>query len=154
MAEITQPGVGFWATSVDLDLPVGYDTSLSVQFTNSTSKDSSIAKFQSELFVNGWQFGKYGMLPLESIVVSQELNVGPQTPFPVPEGILNFNGPNYLASTIWSMDSQPFQLAGLQLQADAAIQSGYIKPDLVQGLRYLYREIGWLLNGLGHLGPG
>jgi len=64
------------------------------------------------------------------------------------------SGPNYLALTIWSMDSQPFQLAGLQLQADAAIQSGYIKPDLVQGLRYLYREIGWLFNGLGHLGPG
>lgn len=60
-AEITQPGVGFWATSFDLDLPVGYDIPLSVQFTNSTVKDSSIAKFRSELFVNGWQFGKYGI---------------------------------------------------------------------------------------------
>ncbi|KAJ5630273.1 beta-galactosidase [Penicillium longicatenatum] len=122
--EITEPGVGFWATSFDLDLPVGYDIPLSVQFTNSTTKDSSVARFRSELFVNGWQFGKYVN------------NVGPQTRFPVPEGIINYNGPNYLTLTIWSMDSRPFQLTNLQLQADAVIQSGYSKPDLVQRLHY------------------
>jgi hypothetical protein len=66
-------------------------------------------------------------------------NIGPQTRFPVPEGILNYNGPNYLALTIWSLNEQPFQLAGLQLQADAIIQSGYSKPDLVQGERYTKR---------------
>ncbi|KAJ5612571.1 beta-galactosidase [Penicillium lagena] len=125
--EITEPGVGFWSTSFDLNVPMGYDVPLSVQFSNTTAKDSSIAKFRSELFVNGWQFGKYVN------------NIGPQTRFPVPEGILNYNGPNYLALTIWSMDSKPFQLAGLQLQADAVIQSGYRKPDLVQGQRYAKR---------------
>lgn len=66
-------------------------------------------------------------------------NIGPQTRFPVPEGILNYNGPNYLALTIWSMDSKPFQLADLQLQADAVIQSGYRKPDLVRGQHYTKR---------------
>jgi beta-galactosidase len=65
--EITESGVGFWATSFDLDLPAGYDIPLSVQFTNSTTKDSSVAKFRSELFVNGWQFGKYGMSPSISL---------------------------------------------------------------------------------------
>ncbi|KAJ5925341.1 beta-galactosidase [Penicillium verhagenii] len=129
--EITQPSVGFWATSFDLDLPAGYDIPLSVQFTNSTAKDSSVAKFRSELFVNGWQFGKYVN------------NIGPQTRFPVPEGILNYNGPNYLALTIWSMEATPFQLAELQLQADAIIQSGYSKPDLVRGLCYTDRPGGY-----------
>jgi hypothetical protein len=62
--EIRQPGVGFWATSFDLNLPIGYDIPLSLQFTDSTATESSNAKFRSELFVNGWQFGKYGMLPL------------------------------------------------------------------------------------------
>jgi hypothetical protein len=31
------------------------------------------------------------------------------------------------------MDSKPFQLADLQLQMYAVIQSGYKKPDLVRG---------------------
>jgi hypothetical protein len=41
------------------------------------------------------------------------------------------------------MDSKPFQLADLQLQADAVIQSGYSKPDLVHGLRYTERLNGY-----------
>jgi hypothetical protein len=41
-----------------------YDIPLSVQFTNSTAKDSSVAKFRSELFVNGWQLAKYGIFLL------------------------------------------------------------------------------------------
>lgn len=75
----------------------------------------------------------------QQLIHTKVNNVGPQTRFPVPEGILNYNGPNYLALTIWSMNTKPFQLAGLQLQADAVIQSGYSKPDLVQGLHFTER---------------
>lgn len=68
--EITRPGVGFWATSFDLDIAMGYDIPLSVQFSNSTAKDSSIANFRSELFMNGWQLGKYGIFLLIFCFVS------------------------------------------------------------------------------------
>jgi hypothetical protein len=57
----------------------------------------------------------------------------------VPEGIWNYNGTNYLALTIWGMEKEGVKLAGLQLSADAIIQSGYAKPDLVEGERYAER---------------
>lgn len=66
-------------------------------------------------------------------------NVGPQLRYPIPEGILNYNGSNYLALSIWSTSSADFSLAGLDLKADAVIQSGYHKPGLVQGQRYAER---------------
>lgn len=60
-SDIAPLGVGFYATSFDLRMPLGYDIPLSVVFTNTTGQDSSPARFRSEIFVNGWQFGKYGM---------------------------------------------------------------------------------------------
>lgn len=65
-------------------------------------------------------------------------HIGPQLSYPVPEGILNYNGSNYLALTIWAMDEKSFKLDGLRLQANAVVQSGYRKPSLVTG--EVYRE--------------
>jgi hypothetical protein len=65
------------------------------------------------LFVNGYQFGKY-------------INhIGPQTSFPVPEGILNYHGENWVALTLWAMETGGAKIEGLALEATAAIQSGY-----------------------------
>lgn len=60
---LSQPGVGFFATSFDLHMPTGYDVPLSVKFSNST-KDGVPTEFRVQLFVSGWQFGKYSMLSL------------------------------------------------------------------------------------------
>ena len=54
---ITAPGVGLYTTSFDLDVPAGYDVPMAFVFTNSTSNEN----FRSQLYVNGYQFGKYGM---------------------------------------------------------------------------------------------
>lgn len=64
LPEDEAPGVGFFATTFDLNIPDGYDVPISVVFENSTTvgNGSEPASFRSELFVNGWQFGKYGML--------------------------------------------------------------------------------------------
>ncbi|PQE06986.1 beta-galactosidase protein [Rutstroemia sp. NJR-2017a BBW] len=125
---VDAPGVGFFATTFDLHIPLGYDIPISVVFSNTSIANSSApAKFRSQLFVNGWQFGKYIN------------NIGPQTRFPVPEGIWNYNGSNYLALTIWGMEKGGVKLAGLQLSADVVVQSGYAKPSLVQGEYYKKR---------------
>ncbi|KAL4962576.1 glycoside hydrolase family 35 protein [Aspergillus stella-maris] len=130
---IRRPGLGFWTTTFNLDLPVDYDIPISVVFTNTTSRPHGTdrtrqpAQFRCVLFVNGWQFGKYVN------------NIGPQSRFPIPEGILNHNGMNYLALTIWSLDERPFRLAGLQLQADAIVMRGYSKPGLVEAQQYAPR---------------
>ena len=53
-------GVAFYTTSFDLDIPVGYDIPLAFEFANTTASDGQPAQFRSQLYVNGWQFGKYG----------------------------------------------------------------------------------------------
>ena len=57
---LTSAGVGFYTATFNLSLPVGYDLPLSFQFTNSTTNSSTAANFRSQLYVNGYQFGKYG----------------------------------------------------------------------------------------------
>lgn len=52
---IEGPGIAFYSTSFKLDLPKGYDVPLSFVFGNSTSGQ----KYRAQLYVNGWQFGKY-----------------------------------------------------------------------------------------------
>jgi hypothetical protein len=58
-------------------------------------------------------------------------NLGPQTVFPVPEGILNYNGWNDVSLTLWSLDAGGARLGGLALVPQAVVMSGYRKPDLV-----------------------
>ena len=59
---ISSAGVGFYTTNFDLDLPAGYDVPLSFQFTNSTTNGTAVENYRSQLYVNGYQFGKYGTL--------------------------------------------------------------------------------------------
>lgn len=60
---IERAGVRFYTTSFDLDMPSGYDIPVSFQFTNSTSNGTAVPSFRAQLYVNGYQFGKYGMIP-------------------------------------------------------------------------------------------
>jgi beta-galactosidase len=128
---ISKPGVYFYTAIVRLDLPEGYDIPLSFVFANSTSQ-----YYRAQLYVNGWQFGKYSMLSLFNLCRVVELtniivdHLGPQTKFPVPEGILNYQGQNFVAITLWAQQEGGARLEGLELVADAVIQSGYQKPKL------------------------
>lgn len=47
-------GVGFFAAQFDLDIPRGWDVPLDFVFAN-----VSAARYRVQLFVNGYQFGKY-----------------------------------------------------------------------------------------------
>ncbi|KAI3336761.1 glycoside hydrolase family 35 protein [Xylariaceae sp. AK1471] len=118
-------GVAFYAAAFDLDIPSGYDVPLSFVFANSTGAGSN---FRAQLFVNGWQFGKYIN------------NLGPQTSYPVPEGVLNYAGKNYLGLTLWAQDATGAKLDGLSLVADAVIQSGMKKPALTWSDKWVERK--------------
>lgn len=50
--------------------------------------------------------------------------------FPVPQGILNYSGTNYVAITLWSQEESGAKLGGLQLVVDGVIQSGMRDPGL------------------------
>lgn len=113
---ISSPGVAFYTASFDLDLPHGYDIPLSFNFANSTSVTPQ--QYRSLLFVNGYQFGKYVN------------HIGPQTSFPVPEGILNYHGTNYIALTLWAQAAGGARIEGLTLESTAIVQSGYGSVEL------------------------
>ncbi|KAI2470078.1 glycoside hydrolase family 35 protein [Annulohypoxylon bovei var. microspora] len=116
---IKSAGIGFFTTTFELDVPAGYDVPMSFVFGNSsTSAYAVVPNYRCQLFVNGWQFGKY------------VANLGPQTTFPVPEGILNHNGANTVALTLWSLDEGGAKLDGFSLEPEMPLWSGYRKPWL------------------------
>lgn len=70
---IDAAGIAFYQASFSLDLPRNYDIPLTFNFGN-TTVNGSVADYRAQLWVNGYQFGKYVN------------NVGPQFSYPVPQG--------------------------------------------------------------------
>jgi len=113
---ISSAGVAFYGAEIDLDIPSGWDVPLSFTFTNGTSEvtEGSLASsYRVQLYVNGYQFGKYVN------------NVGPQKSFPVPQGIWNYSGTNYIAFALWSLEAGGAKVDGLELSVNGTILSGY-----------------------------
>lgn len=48
-------GVSWYRTTFDLNIPKNHDVPLGIRF-----KDSKSERYRALLFINGWQFGKYG----------------------------------------------------------------------------------------------
>jgi hypothetical protein len=113
---ITSAGVGFYATELDLDLPSGWDVPLSFTFANSSNANAqgnSAPAYRVQLYVNGYQFGKYVH------------NIGPQDSYPVPQGIWDYQGKNYIAFALWSLEADGAKVDGLELSVNGTIFSGY-----------------------------
>ncbi|CAI6090445.1 unnamed protein product [Clonostachys chloroleuca] len=106
---VPAPGITFYTASFDLDLPRGYDIPLSFKFGTGVAK----GKFRLQLFVNGYQFGKF--VP----------HIGPQARYPVPEGILNHHGTNTLAITLWAMEEGGAKLEGMGWHVSMITESGF-----------------------------
>ena len=67
-------------------------------------------------------------------------NLGPQTAFPVPEGILNYRGTNYVSLTLWALRPAGARLGGLALVPEMPVMSGYRRPALAPQPKYQKRE--------------
>ena len=75
---ISSAGVAFYGAELDLKIPSGWDVPLSFTFRNTSNpsaKGDTAPAYRIQLYVNGYQFGKYVH------------NIGPQKSFPVPQGI-------------------------------------------------------------------
>ncbi|KAK6412301.1 hypothetical protein LTR95_017993 [Oleoguttula sp. CCFEE 5521] len=132
---LTGPGLAFYSATFDLDLPSGYDIPLSISFANSTSDAYKAANgtarpaaYRCQLFVNGYQFGKYVH------------NVGPQDVFPVPQGIWNYQGSNTLAVSLWVQETAGAKVDGFSLIAGTAVQSGFGKVAPAPQPEWVKRE--------------
>jgi hypothetical protein len=80
------------------------------------------------LFVNGFQYGKYIQ------------NLGPQTEFPVPEGILNYNGDNWIGVSVWALDDAGAKVPGLSLSSRSPVLTSRQAVKLVDGPVYSKRN--------------
>ncbi|TCO48787.1 beta-galactosidase [Actinocrispum wychmicini] len=81
------PGVAWYRTTANLDLPRGQDTSVGIRID-----DDPARHYRAQIFVNGWQLGRYVN------------DLGPQHSFPIPTGILKPNGANTIAIAVWNTD--------------------------------------------------
>lgn len=79
------PGVDWYRTSVRLDLPTDQDVPIALRIHDAVPRH-----YRALIFVNGWQVGRY---------IS---DVGPQTDFELPPGILHTHGDNTIAIASWS----------------------------------------------------
>ncbi|KAI2469735.1 glycoside hydrolase family 35 protein [Annulohypoxylon bovei var. microspora] len=119
------PGISYYTAPLSLDLPSDtYDIPLSFSFRNVVGGAVRI-----QLYVNGWQFGKF---------VS---HIGPQTSFPVPEGILNYNGDNWIGLAIWRMEeSDDPPVFDFTLEAGVPVLTGRDPVVLVESPAWSLRE--------------
>ncbi|KAI2637638.1 glycoside hydrolase family 35 protein [Hypomontagnella submonticulosa] len=119
------PGVSFYTAPLALDLPSDkYDIPLSFSFQNTAG---GAARMQ--LYVNGWQFGKFVG------------HIGPQTRFPVPEGILNYNGDNWIGLMIWRMeDTGETPVLDFRLEAGVPVLTGRDPVVLVESPTWSLRK--------------
>ncbi|OCT47613.1 putative beta-galactosidase A [Cladophialophora carrionii] len=124
MDGIPEPGVGFFSTSFDLNIPTGWDFPMSFVFGNDTKPP---VPYRAQLFVNGFQFGKYVN------------HIGPQTRYPVPQGILNYNGTNWLALTLWAHESGGAGLGDFELVYDRPIATALKNIAFVGSMAYAPR---------------
>uniref|UniRef100_A0A8H7XSU3 Beta-galactosidase domain-containing protein n=1 Tax=Psilocybe cubensis TaxID=181762 RepID=A0A8H7XSU3_PSICU len=111
-------GVNFFRTTFDLRVPAGIDMPVRLSITPS----AITSNFRAQIYLNGWQIGKYIN------------NIGPQTLFVLPAGILRRNSTNTLALSLWSLDGGGASLAGLNLVSDGTFETSfqfndYVTPD-------------------------
>lgn len=121
---ISAPGVQFYRTAFDLNVPSGVDYPLALAVSNSTVN----THYRAQFYVNGWQFGKYVN------------SIGPQKSFPVPQGILNYQGKNTLAVSLWAQDKAGAKLNDLHLEVRAKIESSMAKVVNQQASSWTKRD--------------
>ena len=111
-------GIQVFRTTVPLEILEGIDASISFRFTapsNSTfapSKPGYTNQVRVLLFVNGYQYGRFNPY------------IGNQIDFPVPTGILNYNGENTIAVTVWSQSASGAEVK-IEWNLDYVHSSGF-----------------------------
>ncbi|KJA23488.1 glycoside hydrolase family 35 protein [Hypholoma sublateritium FD-334 SS-4] len=114
-------GVNFFRTTFDLNIPNGVDMPVRLSITPS----AITSNFRVQIYLNGWQVGKYIN------------NIGPQTLFVLPAGILRRQSTNTLALSLWSLDAAGASIAGLSLVSDGTFSTSfqfndYQSPDYTE----------------------
>ncbi|KAK4214137.1 family 35 glycosyl hydrolase [Rhypophila decipiens] len=124
---VSSPGIRVFRTVVPLHVPSELDVSISFRF----SVDKAVSggdQVRVLLFVNGYQYGRYNP------------HIGNQVTFPVPPGILNYDGENTVVVTVWNQREKEGD--AVEVGVDWAVEyahetrgSGYDVKTIGKGLR-------------------
>jgi hypothetical protein len=123
------PGAGIrvFRTVVPMHVPDGLDVSVSFRLTapggttNLSSSSSTLTPTRVQgysnrvrvlLFVNGYQYGRFNPY------------IGNQVEFPVPPGILDYDGDNTIAVTVWSQSAEGVEV-GVEWKLDYVHSSSF-----------------------------
>jgi beta-galactosidase len=83
-----RPGVAWYRSHFELDLPGGHDVPIVLRF-----EERSTRRYRAQIYLNGWNLGLYVN------------DIGPQHDFVLPAGLLHTDGDNTLALAVWSNDA-------------------------------------------------
>ncbi|KAG9081537.1 hypothetical protein FRC06_005514, partial [Ceratobasidium sp. 370] len=106
-AGIGKAGIRAYKTKFSLNIDQATDAAIAFKFERTPSSN-----YRVMLYVNGWQFGRFTS------------NLGPQTVFPIPEGILNHRGENDVLMTLWSLDNSGAKVVNVELVSTSVVASG------------------------------
>ncbi|KAL2754926.1 glycoside hydrolase family 35 protein [Sodiomyces alcalophilus JCM 7366] len=121
---IGAPGVAFYSAKFELDLPKGYDIPLAVEFGRNTTG----GKYRVLIYINGYQYGR--LIP----------HIGPQSRFPVPEGILNHHGTNHIGIALWAMEEGGAKLEEMEWEVSMVTETGFGEIQLSPAPEWEKRE--------------
>ncbi|OLN85748.1 putative beta-galactosidase A 2 [Colletotrichum chlorophyti] len=123
------PGVAFYAATMELDLPSrDLDVPLAFVFDDITTDGGGAAAYRALLFVNGFQYGRYAS------------NIGPQTRFPVPEGVLRYRGTNWIGLAVWALGREGARVRNFRLGVGEVVTTGREEAGVVEGPGWRRRE--------------
>ena len=100
----------FYRTTFNLIIPSELDVSLAFQLTTPASAPSDA--YRTLLFVNGYQYARFNPY------------IGNQITFPVPPGILNYDGENTVGVAIWAQTEAGAEVE-VQLVTQYTVETGY-----------------------------
>jgi hypothetical protein len=105
---LDKAGVAFYVTKFKLDVDRGLDVPIGIELS---APQGTVARVM--FFINGYQYGKY--VP----------HIGPQTRFPLQPGLVNMNGENTLAVSLWAQTEQGAKLADIKLIKYGVYETGF-----------------------------
>lgn len=124
---LSAPGVTFYTTSFTLAIPSGVDVPLSFVFHGDAFTGQGKA-FRAQLWVNGYTFGRFAN------------GIGPQSRFPVPEGILNYRGENTVGVSVWALEEGGVTPGGFELVSGMPVMTGYGEVEMSSVEGWVERE--------------
>lgn len=104
---LDEAGIYFYRTVVPLNVPAELDASFAFVLNASTSQQVRV-----QLFVNGYQYARFNPY------------VGNEKKFPVPPGILNYEGDNVIGLSVWAQSEEGAKI-DVQIVQEYAVESSW-----------------------------